>query len=61
MEIEARLGQSLRQGAAPFAPCCTGSSPAAREYRDIAPGVANAVCEVGSAEPGWEKWRQSCE
>jgi tetratricopeptide (TPR) repeat protein len=59
MEIEARLGQSLRQGPAPFAPGCTGSSPAAREYRDIAPGVANAVFETGAVEPGWQKWRQS--
>ena len=59
LEIEAKLGQTLRQGSALFAPGCSGSSPAAREYREIASGVSSAIFETGAVQPGWQKWRQS--
>jgi len=59
MEIEARLGEAMRHGQAPFSASCSGRSPAAREYRDIVPGVAQAVFGEGDAAPGWETWRAS--
>jgi len=59
MEIEARLGEAARRGHAPFATGCGGASPAARDYHEIAPGVARAVFGEGDAPAGWEKWRAS--
>jgi tetratricopeptide (TPR) repeat protein len=59
MEIEARLGEALRRGQTQFAPGCAGVSPAVREYRDIAPGVAKAVFGRGDVIPGWKRWRES--
>jgi len=59
MEIEARLGEAVRQGHAPFTPGCRGLSPAARDYRDVAPGVARAVFGEGEVAAGWEEWRES--
>ena len=36
-----------------------GISPAAREYRDIAPGVAQAIFGNEAVTSGWQKWRDS--
>ena len=60
MEIEACLRAAVSSGKLPFAPNCAGISPAPREYRDIAPGVAAAA--FGSdpdVASGWNKWRES--
>jgi Flp pilus assembly protein TadD len=52
MELEARLAAALKTGESPW----PGASPAIRGYRDIAPGVAEAVF----GEPGgWSEWRDS--
>ncbi len=60
LENEARLRESLKNGRPPFAPECAGISPAAIEYRDIAPGVAAAVFGAEKqVEAGWRKWRDS--
>jgi FimV-like protein len=60
IETESRLAKALLSGQSPIAPTCGGRSPAVREYRDIAPGVASAVFEdTEDVAGGWEKWRKS--
>lgn len=56
MEIESRLREAVQTNTPPFAPDCTGISPAVTEYRDIAPGVSKAV--FGKDPPGAEAWRK---
>ena len=60
MEIETRLRTAVMDGRLPLAAGCSGISPAPREYREIAPGVAAAV--FGASDDlasGWKKWRES--
>jgi tetratricopeptide (TPR) repeat protein len=60
MEIESRLLAALRTGQPPCTADCRGASPAPREYRNLAPGVATGV--FGGSEDvaaGWKKWRES--
>jgi tetratricopeptide (TPR) repeat protein len=60
MEIEAGLRSALMSPRSPLAAGCAGISPAPREYRDIAPGVAAAVFgNSGDAASGWNQWRES--
>lgn len=60
MEIEARLRTALRNGDLPCAAGCRVVSPAPSQYRDVAPGVAEAVFNgPGDAAAGWRKWRDS--
>jgi len=60
MEIQARLALALRTGELPVAAGCTGASPAAREFRQVAEDVVTAVFD-GGGDPatGWKQWRQS--
>lgn len=60
VDLEARLEAAVRGGPAPLAGDCSGFSPAPREYRAVAAGVAEAV--YGGSEAvasGWKKWRES--
>ncbi len=60
MEIEARLREGVIGGQPALAPGCRGTSPAVREYRPVAPGVAQAVFgEDTDVASGWQKWRAS--
>ncbi|MCX6628807.1 MAG: FG-GAP-like repeat-containing protein [Candidatus Solibacter sp.] len=60
LEIEARLLAASRDGQLPCAPDCRAVSPKAREYRNLAPGVAAAVFgDPGDAAAGWREWRES--
>lgn len=60
LEIEARLSDAVQAGSSPVSPACAGTSPAAREYREIGPGVAAAVFSGDrSVAAGWKKWRES--
>jgi Flp pilus assembly protein TadD len=60
MEMEARLRAALKNGEAPCAADCRGVSPLPKEYRDVAPGVAEAVYGApGDVAGGWKKWRES--
>ena len=60
MQIEASLRQAILGGQLSFATGCQGASPAPREYRDIAHGVASAVFHNDTAvASGWRKWRES--
>ena len=59
-EAELRLRSGLLSGEPPLASACRGISPAAREYREIAPGVSTAVFEQSEdVAAGWKKWRDS--
>ncbi|MGO9232368.1 MAG: FG-GAP-like repeat-containing protein [Bryobacteraceae bacterium] len=60
MEIEARLAAALGSGDLPVAAGCTGASPAAGQFRQVAADVVTAVFD-GSGDPaaGWKKWRDS--
>jgi Flp pilus assembly protein TadD len=60
MEIEARLASAVRTGGLPLATGCTGASPAAREFKQVAADVVTAVFD-GGGDPaaGWKKWRTS--
>ena len=60
MEIETRLREGVLSGRQALAPGCRGTSPAAREYRDVAPGVATAVFSGDTdVASGWQRWRES--
>jgi tetratricopeptide (TPR) repeat protein len=57
IEIEARLREGVLSGHPALAPGCRGISPAVREYRPVAPGVAQAVFGDGTdVASGWQKW-----
>ncbi|MGA2579671.1 MAG: FG-GAP-like repeat-containing protein [Bryobacteraceae bacterium] len=59
IEIETRLREALLSGHLPVAAGCSGMSPAAREYRNIGPGVETALFEKSEVAPGCGKWRES--
>lgn len=60
LEIEARLREGVLSGQLALVSGCRGTSPAAREYRDVAPGVATAVFGNDTAvTSGWQTWRES--
>ncbi len=60
MEIEERLRAALIEGCLPLATDCRGGSPAPREYRDIAPGVAEGVFGgEGDIAAGFKQWWES--
>jgi tetratricopeptide (TPR) repeat protein len=60
MEIEKRLASAVPAGELAFTPDCGGSSPAPASYRNIAPGVAEAVfAKGGDPAAGWKQWRAS--
>ena len=55
LELEHRLAENVLRGPLPFAPECSGKSPAG--YRAIADGVAESAFAEGNVAAGWEKWR----
>jgi len=59
IEIEMRLREGLLGGHLPVAAGCGGSSPAAREYVNVGPGVERARFEQGDVASGCRKWRES--
>lgn len=60
LEIEARLQTAFQYGKLPCAPDLRAVSPKPREYRNLAPGVAEAVFgEPGDTAAGWNEWRRS--
>ncbi len=59
IEIETRLRETVLSGHLPVASGCSGSSPAAREYQNIGPGVESARFESGGVAAGCGKWRES--
>jgi Flp pilus assembly protein TadD len=60
MEVEAGLREAFRSGRVPVATDCRGVSPAPREYKHVAPGVARAVFGADrDISSGWRKWRES--
>ena len=59
-EIEARLHTAFQSGELPCPAGLRAVSPEAREYRDIAPGVAEAVFGApGDLAAAWKRWRES--
>ena len=60
MEIEARLRTAFENLEVPCAVDCRGASPLPDAYRDVAPGIAEAVFNgSGDVAAGWKRWRAS--